>query len=184
MRLEIHHYETLQAVHEHGSVTRAAEALGISQSAVSHRLASAARIMGRPVHTSHGGGASITLTADGNLLAMASADAMNMLRTVEESVLGDSPLDPDVEEAVSRRLLGEVLASLKRAELFGRYLERRQSLLVETARADAAVDVPAGAQVLMTNESTDAVGVWLDLGTFGAPDRFVEEVGDAEADEG
>ena len=45
-RLEMHHFETIVAVADTGSVTAAADRLHVSQSAVSHRLAEAERRLG------------------------------------------------------------------------------------------------------------------------------------------
>lgn len=48
-RLELHHFATVQAIVDAGSLTAAAERLSITQSAVSHRLAEAERRIGHPL---------------------------------------------------------------------------------------------------------------------------------------
>ncbi len=48
-RLDLHHYATVLAIVETGSMTAAADQLAISQSAVSHRLAEAERRLGQPL---------------------------------------------------------------------------------------------------------------------------------------
>ena len=48
-RLELHHFATVMAIIEAGSLTAAADQLSVSQSAVSHRLAEAERRIGQPL---------------------------------------------------------------------------------------------------------------------------------------
>ncbi|TDT18536.1 LysR family transcriptional regulator for metE and metH [Ilumatobacter fluminis] len=48
-RLELHHFATVQAIVDAGSLTAAADHLSVSQSAVSHRLAEAERRIGQPL---------------------------------------------------------------------------------------------------------------------------------------
>lgn len=49
LRLELHHFATLTAIVDAGSLTAAADRLAVSQSAVSHRLAEAERRIGQPL---------------------------------------------------------------------------------------------------------------------------------------
>ena len=48
-RLELHHFATVMAIIDAGSLTAAAEQLSVSQSTVSHRLAEAERRIGQPL---------------------------------------------------------------------------------------------------------------------------------------
>lgn len=70
MRLEIKHWQVLHALHHEGTVYRAADRLGISQSALSHRLAEAERRLGGAMFEREGrrlklttAGAALTQTA-------------------------------------------------------------------------------------------------------------------------
>jgi LysR family transcriptional regulator, regulator for metE and metH len=70
MRLEIKHWQVLHALHKDGTVYRAADRLGISQSALSHRLAEAERRLGGAMFEREGrrlklttAGAALTQTA-------------------------------------------------------------------------------------------------------------------------
>ena len=54
MRLDIKHWKLLEAVGKYGSLGRAADAIGVTQSALSHRLAEAERRLGSPIFEREG----------------------------------------------------------------------------------------------------------------------------------
>ncbi|WP_051559955.1 LysR family transcriptional regulator [Marinobacterium jannaschii] len=54
MRLDIRHWELLKAIHESGTLHKAADQLGITQSALSHRLAEAERRLGSAIYEREG----------------------------------------------------------------------------------------------------------------------------------
>lgn len=54
MRLDIKHWQLLEAIARHGSLGQAAEAIGVTQSALSHRLAEAERRLGDAIFEREG----------------------------------------------------------------------------------------------------------------------------------
>lgn len=86
LRLELRHYEGVAAIIEHGTVTGAAVALSISQSALSHRLADAERRLGVPLFD-RGPGRGLRPTAAGMVVQQAAALALAELRRCEDDIL-------------------------------------------------------------------------------------------------
>lgn len=84
LRLKINHYRMAQAIKTHGTVTAAAQALGLTQSALSHQIAEAERRLGRKLFTRVG--RRLSLTSAGEFLA-ASADTILMEAELAESAL-------------------------------------------------------------------------------------------------
>ncbi len=74
----------LEAVYRHGSVTRAARELHLSQSAVSHRLRALEQEIGVPLLSRAGRG--IRVTPEGIRLAQAASDAFALLRTTMDAL--------------------------------------------------------------------------------------------------
>ncbi|HZD65143.1 MAG TPA: LysR family transcriptional regulator [Acidimicrobiales bacterium] len=74
--------QALVAVAQYGHVTRAAEALGLTQPAVSHQLRSLERVLGLPVLERVGRG--VRLTDEAQALVAPAATALSALRAVEE----------------------------------------------------------------------------------------------------
>ena len=86
LRLEVRHYKTVAAIIEHGSVTTAAMALSISQSALSHRLADAEQRRG-VVLFDRGPGRRLQPTQAGTVVQQAATLALAELQRCEDDVL-------------------------------------------------------------------------------------------------
>ncbi|MBF8194705.1 LysR family transcriptional regulator, partial [Nonomuraea sp. K274] len=81
MEIGIGHVEALLAIDEHGSFTRAGEALGLTQSAVSRAIAALERRLAAPVV--HRGQAGASLTALGREAAAHGRAAVEHLHAIE-----------------------------------------------------------------------------------------------------
>ena len=81
MKLEIRHWQMLKALSELGNVAQAADALGISQSALSHRIAEAERRMGGKFFIKEG--RRLKLTPAGNLITQAALQFLPALERAE-----------------------------------------------------------------------------------------------------
>ena len=81
MKLEIRHWQMLKALSELGNVAQAADALGISQSALSHRIAEAERRMGGKFFVKEG--RRLKLTPAGNLITQAALQTLPALERAE-----------------------------------------------------------------------------------------------------
>lgn len=86
LRLDLRHYETVSAIVEAGTMTRAAQSLSVTQSALSHRLAEAERRLGVTLF-SRGVDRRLTPTGHGLALHQAASRAITELRRVEESLV-------------------------------------------------------------------------------------------------
>ena len=86
LRLDLRHYETVAAIIEHGTVTNAAVALSISQSALSHRLADAEKRMGVKLFD-RGPGRGLQPTEAGTVVHQAATLALSELQRCEDDVL-------------------------------------------------------------------------------------------------
>ena len=84
-RLDLHHYATVLAIVETGSMTAAADQLAVSQSAVSHRLAEAERRLGQPLFDRRPARA-LQPTPAGLILAQAAQRALPDLIRAESDV--------------------------------------------------------------------------------------------------
>ena len=84
LRLQLSHYRVVQAVRIHGTVSAAAQALGLTQPALSHQIAEAERRLGTKLFARVG--RRLRLTSAGDLLAT-SADAILMEAGLAESTL-------------------------------------------------------------------------------------------------
>lgn len=81
MKLEIRHWQMLKALSELGNVAQAADALGISQSALSHRIAEAERRMGGKFFEKEG--RRLKLTPAGKLITQAALQSLPALKRAE-----------------------------------------------------------------------------------------------------
>jgi LysR family transcriptional regulator for metE and metH len=84
LRLQLSHYRVVQAVRIHGTVSAAAQALGLTQPALSHQIAEAERRLGIKLFTRVG--RRLRLTSAGELLST-SADTILMEAGIAESTL-------------------------------------------------------------------------------------------------
>lgn len=87
LRLDLRHYETVVAIIEHGSMTKAARQLMISQSALSHRLADAERRLDVALFT-RGPDRRLTPTSHGVAMQQAASPALATLERLEQSLIG------------------------------------------------------------------------------------------------
>lgn len=83
MKLDIKHWQLLEAIDQHGTLGQAAVALGISQSALSHRLAEAERRLGSAIFEREG--RVLRLTPAGRLLSEAALHYLPELKRAEEA---------------------------------------------------------------------------------------------------
>jgi LysR family transcriptional regulator for metE and metH len=83
-RLGLHHLAVLVALRETGTTTTAAARLGLTQSAVSHRLREAERRLGVPLSRRAGG--RIALTAEGERLRALGAQLLDQLAQLEQTL--------------------------------------------------------------------------------------------------
>ena len=84
--VEIRQLRALQAVAEEGSVGRAAERLGFTQSAISQQIAGLERAVGAKVFDRHGGPRRAELTPTGVVLLEHAGFVLEQLRTAEDSL--------------------------------------------------------------------------------------------------
>jgi len=84
LRLQLSHYRVVQAVRMHGTVSAAAQALGLTQPALSHQIAEAERRLSTKLFARVG--RRLRLTSAGELLAT-SADTILMEASLAESTL-------------------------------------------------------------------------------------------------
>ena len=96
MKLEIRHWQMLKAVSELSNVAQAADSLGISQSALSHRIAEAERRMGGKLFVKVG--RRIKLTPAGELITQAALQTLPILERAEN----DFELDASNEKQIVR----------------------------------------------------------------------------------
>lgn len=96
MKLEIRHWQMLKALSELGNVAQAADALGISQSALSHRIAEAERRMGGKLFEK--AGRRLKLTPAGALITQAALQTLPILERAES----DFELDASNEKQIVR----------------------------------------------------------------------------------
>lgn len=88
--LDLRHYETVVAIVDFGSMTRAAQYLAISQSALSHRLSEAERRLSTPLFN-RGADRRLTPTPAGLAVYQAANRALGELRRIESSLVSGQP---------------------------------------------------------------------------------------------
>ena len=84
--LELRHLVALAAIAEAGTISKAAEQLGYTQSAVSQQVASLERVVGSPLFDRHGGPRPLTLTEAGGVLLDHARIVLTQLRVAEADV--------------------------------------------------------------------------------------------------
>lgn len=84
--LELRHLVALVAISEAGTISRAAESLGYTQSAVSQQVAALERAVGAPVFDRPGGPRPLRLTDAGEVLLEHARTVLGQLRTAEADV--------------------------------------------------------------------------------------------------
>lgn len=116
--MEIRHLRAFVALVEHGSITGAAQALGLAQSTVSEALAALERALGTPVTLRRRGTQEVLLTAAGNTLL---PHARSMLTSLDDAYAdvakvttsAHAALEIITNESISAYLLPTVLATLR-----------------------------------------------------------------------
>lgn len=83
MRLEIKHWQLLQGLAEHGTLGKAADRLGITQSALSHRLAEAERRLGDRLFEREG--RRLTVTPAGKAMLQTAQQVLPELQRAEDN---------------------------------------------------------------------------------------------------
>jgi len=84
--LELRHLVALAAVAEHGTISKAADVLGYTQSAVSQQVAALERVVGAPVFDRPGGPRPLTRTEAGDVLLSHARTVLSQLRLAEADV--------------------------------------------------------------------------------------------------
>jgi len=97
-RLELRHYRAVLALRQYRTVTAAAAALGVTQSAISHRLAESERRLGRKLTVRSG--RKVWLNTAGELLASSAESILGEANHVERHLLSGS----DREETQTVRI--------------------------------------------------------------------------------
>jgi LysR family hydrogen peroxide-inducible transcriptional activator len=112
--LTIGHVRALLAVAEHGSFTRAGDALGLTQSAVSRAIATLERRLGGPVV--HRGPDGASLTALGRQVAVHAHAVVDHLRAIEALARSEPPAQLRVGAVASAmvRLVPDAVTRLRR----------------------------------------------------------------------
>lgn len=83
MRLDIKHWQLLKGLAEHGTLGKAADHLGITQSALSHRLAEAERRLGDKLFEREGRG--LTVTPAGKSMLQTALQVLPELQRAEDN---------------------------------------------------------------------------------------------------
>jgi DNA-binding transcriptional LysR family regulator len=171
--LELRHLRTLRTVVDVGTFGGAAEALGLSQSAVSQQVAAMERTIGQPVFERARGPRPVTLTAAGALLVERATDILERLalavadlEALERGERGSVTLG--TFQSVSRRLVPRMIAALRRrrpeVEVHLYETDDQEELLDELAGGglDLAFLVGGpGADVVVNSESSPPAGLVL-----------------------
>jgi len=114
--LELRHLIALRAVSEEGSFLGAADALGLSQAAISQQIAGLERVIGQPVFDRPGGPRPARLTAAGRILLRHADGVMAQLVRAEQD-LDDLASSGQVTigtfQSVSVQLLPEIVSALR-----------------------------------------------------------------------
>lgn len=142
----------LVEVARHGSVTKAAAALHLTQSAVSHRLRAFERELGRPLLEKVGRGVRLTLAAQD--LARAAGAAVDQLN------LAIARAAPDRTERVLSISCAPSFAIRFLVPRLAAFRSAHPQLDLRIAAADIAVDPPQGADAAVHLASRPAAGLW------------------------
>ena len=94
MKLEIRHWQMLKAISELGNVAQAADALGISQSALSHRITEAERRIGGKFFKKEG--RRLKLTPAGILITQAALQTLPILERAEADFEHNASLENQI----------------------------------------------------------------------------------------
>ncbi len=116
--LELRHLRGLVALVDTGSMTAAAQALGISQSTVSETVAALERALGTPVVARRRGGRETTLTAAGRALLPHARRVLSLLDDAQAAVTAAAReararVEVIANESISTYLLPPALAGLR-----------------------------------------------------------------------
>ena len=92
LRLQLSHYRVVQAVRIHGTVSAAAQALGLTQPALSHQIAEAERRLGIKLFARVG--RRLRLTSAGDLLATSADTILTEAGLAESTLMGNVGATP------------------------------------------------------------------------------------------
>jgi DNA-binding transcriptional LysR family regulator len=174
--LEFRHLRAFVALIDHGSITAAAQALGLAQSTVSESLAALERALGTPVTLRRRGAQDVLLTPAGQAML---PHARKMLDSLDDAYMDVAGVTNDAHatlqiitnESISAYLLPEVLATLR-----ARWVNTRFAVSVATCpgvRAginDGEFDIGI---LLEVDEQTDQTSASAQPATASASDRTV-----------